>query len=77
LAGGVAPVRNAPERPATRFAAAKNRTIHRAKSLQYYMPLDEEPIETGTVVRVAFQDGMQADVIVDAAGRARAIRPLE
>jgi len=57
--------------PATRRAAA------RAKHVQYYMPLDEEPIETGTVVRVAFQDGMQADVIVDTAGRPRAIRPLE
>jgi anti-sigma factor RsiW len=57
--------------PPTRRAAV------RAKHVQYYMPLDEEPIDTGTVVRVAFQDGMQADVIVDTAGKPRAIRPLE
>ncbi len=44
--------------------------------VQYYMALDEEPIDTGLVMRVALPSGLQADVIVDADGRARAIRPI-
>lgn len=49
----------------------------RATSVQYYMGLDEEPIDTGVVMRVALPTGMQADVIVDGDGRARAIRPVQ
>jgi hypothetical protein len=41
------------------------------------MALDEEPIDTGLVMRVALPSGMQADVIVDGDGRARAIRPVQ
>lgn len=42
--------------------------------LQYFLAFDEEPIDTGTVMRVALEGGIEADVIVDASGRPRAIR---
>lgn len=43
--------------------------------IQYYMALDDEPIETGLVVRVGLDGGqVPADVIVGPDGRARAIR---
>ncbi len=48
----------------------------RAPRLQYYLALDDEPIDTGTVMRVALASGAEADVIVDSAGRPRAIRAV-
>ena len=48
----------------------------RAPRPQYYLALDDQPIETGTVMRVAFESGIQADVIVDSDGRPRAIRAV-
>ncbi|HLK50301.1 MAG TPA: zf-HC2 domain-containing protein [Bryobacteraceae bacterium] len=43
--------------------------------IQYYVALDNEPIETGLVVRVELNGGqVPADVIVGPDGRARAIR---
>jgi anti-sigma factor RsiW len=58
--------------------AARRASARRARPIpvQYYMALDEEPIDTGMVMRVALPSGMQADVIVDGDGRARAIRPI-
>jgi hypothetical protein len=46
--------------------------------VQYYLALDDEPIDTGVVMRVAL-DGtaVQADVIFDAEGRPRAIRTVK
>lgn len=60
----------APARPA--------RLPHKAKAqTQYYVALDDEPIESGVVVRVSFPDtGLLADVIYDEQGRPRAVRPL-
>lgn len=44
---------------------------------QYYIALDDEPIESGVVARVTLPDsGMLADVIYDDEGRPRAVRPL-
>ena len=43
---------------------------------EYYMALDDEPIETGVVMRVALEGNLQADVIFDSQGRPRAIRPV-
>jgi hypothetical protein len=43
---------------------------------QYFLALDEEPIDTGTVMRVSLASGIEADVIVDSEGRPRAIRPV-
>jgi len=43
---------------------------------EYYLALDDEPIETGVVMRVALEGNLQADVIFDSQGRARAIRPV-
>jgi hypothetical protein len=41
----------------------------------YYLALDDEPIETGVVMRVALGPAeVPADVIFDQEGRARAIR---
>ncbi|HWC95398.1 MAG TPA: zf-HC2 domain-containing protein [Candidatus Sulfopaludibacter sp.] len=70
--------------PVTTAAAAVSAPrVHRLPSrsvspspVQYYMALDEEPIDTGLVMRVALPSGLQADVIVDGDGRARAIRPV-
>jgi anti-sigma factor RsiW len=47
-------------------------------NVQYYLALDDEPIDTGVVMRVAL-DGtaVQADVIFDAEGRPRAIRTVK
>ena len=43
--------------------------------IDYYIALDDEPIETGLVVRVGLNGGqVPADVIVGPDGRARAIR---
>ena len=52
---------------------------HKAKrpQVQYYLPLDDEPIDSGVVVRVSLPDsGLLADVIYDEQGRPRAVRPL-
>ena len=46
--------------------------------VQYYLALDDEPIDTGVVMRVALDGtGVQADVIFDADGRPRAIRTVK
>ena len=56
--------------PAPRVAPPKPRP-----QIQYYFALDNEPIETGLVVRVSLDDGqIPADVIVGPDGRARAFR---
>ena len=70
---GDRPFRQPAARREPRRAAASR---HEATPVQYYMALDEEPIDTGLVMRVALASGMQADVIVDGDGRARAIRPI-
>jgi anti-sigma factor RsiW len=41
----------------------------------YFLALDNEPIESGVIMRVALQPGnAQADIVFDPGGRARAIR---
>jgi len=69
--------------PVASASVAESPRVHRIPSrrplatpVQYYMALDEEPIDTGLVMRVALPSGVQADVIVDGDGRARAIRPV-
>ena len=74
------------ETPAAVFAAAPEvsrptrrvpvRTVRRRPAPQEYMALDDEPIDTGFVMRMAMPSGVLADVIVDGEGRARAIRPI-
>jgi len=45
--------------------------------VQYYIALDDEPIESGVVARVTLPgSGILADVIYDDEGRPRAVRPL-
>ena len=55
------------------------KTARRAKPqrVDYYLALDDQPIDTGVVMRVALEGAGQADVIFDAEGRARAIRPVK
>lgn len=80
----------APMRPAIRQAAMpelerpepspRARSPKRVKppQVQYYLALDDEPIDTGVVMRVALDGtGIQADVIFDAEGRPRAIRTVK
>jgi anti-sigma factor RsiW len=68
------------ERPAPSPARAKGPGPKRATepSAQYYLALDDEPIDTGVVMRMALDGaGVQADVIFDAEGRPRAIRTVK
>jgi hypothetical protein len=68
------------ERPTPSPARAKGPSPKRAKapSAQYYLALDDEPIDTGVVMRMALDGaGVQADVIFDAEGRPRAIRTVK
>jgi hypothetical protein len=65
-----------PAVPAHRRRPAPQRTQQGASG-EYYLALDDEPIETGVVMRVALGGGdLQADVIFDSQGRPRAIRPI-
>ena len=61
--------RTRPRRPAT--SKARDR-----ENGEYYLALDDEPIDTGVVMRVQIDGGM-ADVIFDSQGRPRAIRPIK
>ncbi|MBS1858577.1 MAG: zf-HC2 domain-containing protein [Acidobacteria bacterium] len=46
-----------------------------APSMDYFVALDDQPIDSGVIMRMAVQPGgAQADIIVDPQGRARAIR---
>ena len=66
------------ELPEASPARAKSPKRMKPANVQYYLALDDEPIDTGVVMRVAL-DGtaVQADVIFDAEGRPRAIRTVK
>lgn len=81
-----APVRPAIEQAEAPAAKPPELSQPRAKSskrikppqVEYYLALDDEPIDTGVVMRVALDGtGVQADVIFDADGRPRAIRTVK
>ncbi len=56
----------------------KSATRAKPPEVEYYLALDDEPIDTGVVMRVALDGtGVQADVIFDAEGRPRAIRTVK
>jgi hypothetical protein len=58
-----------------RRAPRKQSPVKPRPRIDYYVKLDDEPIETGLVVRVGLNGGeVPADVIVGPDGRARAIR---
>ncbi|MDE3166520.1 MAG: hypothetical protein KGN36_12005, partial [Acidobacteriota bacterium] len=71
-----------PEAPVAgpvRARAAVSRTAPRRAAahpaMDYFVALDDQPIESGVILRMAVQPGgAQADIIVDRQGRARAIR---
>jgi anti-sigma factor RsiW len=82
----VAPARPAMEQAFASAVEMPEPSTPRAKSprrvkppnVQYYLALDDEPIDTGVVMRVALNGtGVQADVIFDAEGRPRAIRTVK
>jgi anti-sigma factor RsiW len=63
--------------PAMAHQVSRPRSLRRrTPAPQYYMALDDQPIDTGMVMRVALENGIEADVIVDSGGRARAIRAV-
>jgi anti-sigma factor RsiW len=72
----------AAERPAVRTPAVLTHPVPRrvahAKPVRredYFLRLDDDPIETGTLVRVSAENGdVQADLIIGPDGRAHAIR---
>ncbi len=54
--------------------AVRNKQPTSAKP-DYFLALDDQPIESGVIMRVAFGPGKaQADIVFDPGGRARAIR---
>jgi hypothetical protein len=60
-------IRRAPRRPSA--------PVKPKPRIDYYVKLDDEPIETGLVVRVGLNGGeVPADIIVGPDGRARALR---
>ncbi len=63
--------------PRTRAAVSRVLPRKRAAvpSMDYFVALDDQPIESGVIMRMAIQPGnTQADIVVDSTGRARAIR---
>jgi hypothetical protein len=62
--------------PSVRPAVLRTRRpVTRRPKTDFYLALDDDPIETGLVVRVALDSGaVQADVILGPDGRARAFR---
>jgi anti-sigma factor RsiW len=58
---------------------AKSARHPKSTGTDYYLALDDEPIDMGVVMRVALDGAaaVQADVIFDAEGRPRAIRPVK
>ena len=67
-------------RPRRRRLCTRKRQRHaKAAETDYYLALDDEPIDMGVVMRVALDSAaaVQADVIFDAEGRPRAIRPVK
>src|SRR5262249_49352728 len=63
--------------PSVRSAMARTARPKRAVSnpKDYFLALDDEPIESGVIMRVAIGPGdAQADIVFDTGGRARAIR---
>jgi hypothetical protein len=66
-----------PQPPAARTAATRPvaRKRQPVTPLEYFVALDDEPIESGVIMRVAIEPGnTKADIVFDPEGRARAIR---
>jgi hypothetical protein len=62
--------------PSSQVRASVRRVIAR-NQVGYYLALDDDPIESGVVLRVTLpESGLLADVIFDEQGRPRAVRPL-
>jgi anti-sigma factor RsiW len=61
--------------PVQRARRVRATPVHRAAE-QEYVALDDQPIDTGFVMRLAMPSGALADVIVDGNGHPRAIRPI-
>jgi hypothetical protein len=67
------------EPPAEVWHPVRNRTArpNPAPHADYFLRLDDEPIETGTLVRVGAENGdVQAELILGPDGRAHAIRVI-
>jgi len=63
--------------PKARPAVARIMPVKRraTESMDYFVALDDRPIESGVIMRMAIQPGnAQADIVFDPAGRPRAIR---
>lgn len=71
---GVAPVNERPARPLP-VRAPSRRVRRAAQAMDYFLALDDEPIESGVVMRVGVDPGnLQADIVFGPDGRAHAIR---
>jgi len=84
LPGPVETVESAPVPPvqAVNTVPAARKVLARIRpkaattpDMDYFVALDDQPIESGVIMRMAIQPGnTQADIVFDPAGRARAIR---
>jgi anti-sigma factor RsiW len=75
VASAAQPVRVQPVPAAAHPRRKPKRNPHRAEQTETFVALDDEPFETGWVVRMALgPDQIQADVVFSADGRARAYR---
>jgi len=70
------PVRSLPVQPVRASSAKLTARKHNVPpSTDYFLALDDDPIESGIIMRVAVEPGnAQADIVFDPGGRARAIR---
>jgi hypothetical protein len=71
------PVERETPLPKARPAMARVMPVKRParQSMDYFVALDDQPIESGVIMRMAIQPGnAQADIVFDPAGRPRAIR---
>jgi hypothetical protein len=63
------------ERPARPLPARARRVRRATEAVDYFLALDDEPIESGVVMRVGVDPGnLQADIVFGPDGRAHAIR---
>jgi hypothetical protein len=78
-----APVETQPEThraaPVRMAHSAAPRHTQAKPQTEYFLAFDDQPIDAGVVMRVALDgdSALQADVVFDREGRARAIRPVK
>jgi hypothetical protein len=63
-----------PETPAPQVTLAARKPRHATPRTEGFLALDDEPIESGIIMRVTVPGSTPADIVFSLDGRARAIR---